>query len=107
MVRDPDNLIANQLAEANSYLRELVSHKRRDDLREALSDPEKRRAYELSDGTRTSSNVRNDGNLSKSPRTIQRWWQDWIDRGLAEAIEGASVRARYDPWVINVGDQGG
>lgn len=94
--------VQQHLEVQTSYLREIASFNRRHDLREALKDDEKRRAYELSDGERSSQEVVDDGDLSKSSRTVQRWWQEWIDKGLAERAENGSARSRYAAWVIDV-----
>lgn len=103
MRNKPDDPVARELSRVTSYLRELVSYRRREDLREALAgNKEKRSAYELSDGSRSSSEVKDDGNISVSARSVQRWWKDWIEEGLAERLEDGSVRARYDAWVIDV-----
>lgn len=100
---DADNPVVRELRRASSYLRELVSHRRKGDLRDALGgDEDKRTAYELSDGTRSSKEVKDDGDISVSTRSIRRWWNDWVNEGLAERLANGSVRARYDAWVIDV-----
>lgn len=100
---DAEDPVVRELRRASSYLRELVSHRRRKELRDALGgDEDKRTAYELSNGTRSAKEVKDDGDVSVSTRSIQRWWNDWVDAGLAERIAGGSVRARYDAWVIDL-----
>lgn len=99
--------VVRALRRANSYLREFVSHRRRKELRDALGgDEDKLTAYELSNGTRSAKEVKDDGDISVSTRSIQRWWNDWVDARLAEREAGGSVRARYDAWVIDLEPEG-
>lgn len=108
MMNDADSPAVRELRRTVSYLRELVSYRRQADLRNALADnEEKRRAYELSDGSRSSQEVKEDGEISVSRRSIQRWWNDWVDQGLAERMEDGSARARYETWVIDIGQDDG
>lgn len=101
--RSDDDILA-ELKAQTAYLREIASSIRREDLAAALDDPDKRRAYELSDGRRSSRDVVNDGDLSMHPRTVQRWWKSWVKAGLATRSESGSVRARYDASVIDTED---
>lgn len=99
----PDDEMLTELKAQTGYLREIASSIRREDLAAALDDPDKRRAYELSDGHRSSRQVVDDGNISAHPRTVQRWWKSWVEAGLARRSESGSVRARYDASAIDAG----
>lgn len=99
--------VAELLAEMKvqtAYLREIATFIRRADLQAALDNRDKRLVYQLSDGSRSSQEVVDDGDLSKSRRTVQRWWNDWIEAGLATRLDSGSVRARYDVSVIDFDD---
>jgi len=100
---DVQTAMLEHLAAIHTYARESASYRRRDDLAAALTDDEQIRAYELTNGKRSAQQVKEDGNISKSGRSILRWWQDWVDRGLAEKLDDGSVRARYDPFVLKAG----
>lgn len=50
-------------------------------LADVLRDARERRAYELSDGSRTTRQVAS--LTASSPATISRWWSKWRALGLA------------------------
>lgn len=104
---EPEKQVLIELRRQTRYLRELASFNRRDELRKSLDDPDKRLAYNLSDGLRSAADVVEDGRLTKSARSVQRWWQEWVEADLAIRMESGSVLARYDAWVIDAGDDGG
>lgn len=89
-----------------TYLRDIASYARRHQLRRVLDDPEHRTAYELSDGERSAGEIKKDGNLEASKRTIQRWQSGWVDQGLAERVGNRKVLARYDTFALEVEDGG-
>lgn len=53
-------------------------------LENALDTPEKRIAYEASDGVATSRKVAKIAGVGLS--TISAWWNNWYDIGIAEPI---------------------
>lgn len=90
-----------QLKQIAGYLQELASYQRRRPLAEVLDDEERRSAYELSDGERSAAQIKKEGDLTVSPRTIQNWWTDWVEQGFADRTSGGQARARYDTFVID------
>lgn len=97
---DDQTGIAQKLDELTRYARELVSYVRRNELADALDKPEKIAAYRLSNGHRSSRAVKEEGELSVSKRTIRNWWDNWVEKGLADRTDGGQARSRYDPFVL-------
>lgn len=102
MTEDAEAL--DTLAAIEDYLREIASYNRRRELEEILDDPEHRTAYELSNGNRSASDIQQEGNISKSPRTIQTWWEKWVELDIAERLPNRKVRRRYDTFVLPTED---
>lgn len=51
---------------------------------EILNSPEKIKVYELTDGQHTTREISIKIGLSVS--TINRWWRDWLDKGIASEL---------------------
>lgn len=90
-----------QLKQIAGYLQELASYQRRRPLAEELDDEERRSAYELSDGERSAAQIKKEGELTVSTRTIQNWWTGWVEQGFADRTTGGQARARYGTFVID------
>lgn len=88
------------LRNMESYLREIVSYQKRDLLRSILVNPEEIAVYELSDGTHTSEEIADHENVSKTSRTVRRWWSDWEEKGLVTRLPSGNVLKRYDITVL-------
>lgn len=88
------------LADMVYYLRDIASFFRRADLAGVLTDSEQRRAYELSDGKRSAADIKREGQISKSDRSIQNWWTRWTESGIADRQNDGKVRAKYSTAVI-------
>lgn len=93
---------AAELSRIRRYLQEIASFNRRQGLGKALADPERRRVYELSDGQRSSEEIAADKHVSKSARTVRRWWKEWRDQGLVEDETTEYERHRYATFVLDV-----
>lgn len=103
MMSEPqEDAVIAELRRISDYLRELASFNRRHELARALEDPERRRAYVLSDGMHTRDDIAADDQITKSGRTISNWWSDWVEDGLADRTDEGSAKARYDVHVIDV-----
>lgn len=95
-----------QLNRISMYLREIASFNRRAELARALEAPERRRAYELSDGERNSEEIAGDPGVSGASSTIRNWWREWRTQGLIEDEFTGYPRHRYVTFVIDVESRG-
>lgn len=89
----PDELLAQLLAVAHEQLRwqrAATIPSIRETLDSVLRTTQLRRAFEMCDGTRTSSDIA--AAVGVSPATMSRWTQGWRDLGLAYEVEGRRVR---------------
>ena len=55
-----------------------------------LDDPNKRRAYQLTDGNRTVDDIKDAVGVGKG--TVHRWWKDWESKGIV--VESPAYKGR-------------
>lgn len=97
---DSNKELGADLTLVSEYLCEIASFNRRGELAAALSDPERRRAYELSDGRRTSQEIADDAAIGKSAASVRRWWTEWREQGLIDDRFSELPRRRYVTYFL-------
>lgn len=95
---------AEELKSIAGYLREIASFNRREELGEVLADPEHRRVFELTDGDTTAEDIAAHDNVTKSARTVRRWWKKWRELGLVEGTD-EFPRRRYSTFVLDLDEE--
>jgi CRP-like cAMP-binding protein len=87
---DSSNEILQELQRQTRWLRFLGLQQLRPILLELLRDPRERRAFELSDGSRSTREV---GEIvGVSGATISRWWTKWAAVGIVSQDERGTAQ---------------
>lgn len=88
-----------ELKEQTRWLRFLGLQQIRPLVAQLLRDERERRAYDLSDGSRTTREVAASAGVSNA--TISRWWTRWVALGLATTDDRG--RARHMVSLADIG----